>query len=113
MNLFEKAKTDWKAVQFEVNPYKDSKDYYIISSIEEVMEVLEGCMIDINTIITSRFGDHIRIDVEEFNSKNLNKFELLIDEWMEFQKGWTYLESIFHSPDISKNLPNETKKFNY
>lgn len=70
-------------------------------------------MVSVNTILTSRFGDHIRKDVEIFNNKNLSKFEMLMDEWMEFQKGWTYLESIFHSSDISRNLPNENKKFNY
>ena len=112
-HLYKKVQTDWKAVQFDIAPYKDSKDYHVIASTEEVMEVLEECMVSINTILTSRFGDHIRKEVEDFNSRNLGRFEMLIDEWMEFQKGWTYLESIFHSPDISKNLPNETKKFNH
>jgi dynein heavy chain len=113
LNLFKKVQNDWKNVQFEVTQYKESKEYYVISSTEEVMEVLEVCMVGISTILTSRFGDHIRKEVEDFNTKNLRKFEMLIDEWMEFQKGWTYLESIFHSSDISRNLPNETKKFNY
>ena len=111
--LYHKVEVDWRALQFDIVPYKDSKDYHVIASTEEVMEVLEECMVSINTILTSRFGDHIRRKVEVFNSDSLGKFEMLIDEWMEFQKGWTYLESIFHSSDISKNLPNETKKFNY
>ena len=108
--LFEKVKEDWKSVSFDINPYKDSKDYFVMSSTEEVSEVLEESLVALSTILTSRFADHIRRPVENYNKK-LSYLEELIDEWMECQKGWTYLESIFHSPDISKSLPAETKKF--
>lgn len=40
-SMYEKVKTSWKAVEFDVIPYKDSKDYYVIASTEQVMEVLE------------------------------------------------------------------------
>lgn len=108
--LFEKVKEDWKSVKFDVNPYKDSKDYFVISSTEEVDEILEESLVALSTILASRYADNIRTDVEKYNKK-LSYIEELLDEWMECQKGWTYLESIFHSPDISKSLPVETKKF--
>lgn len=108
--LFDKIREDWKLIKFDVNPYKDSKDYYVISSTEEVGELLEESLVACSTILASRFADHIRTQVEAYNKK-LSYLEELIDEWMECQKGWTYLESIFHSPDISKSLPGETKKF--
>lgn len=108
--LYLKIKEDWKTVTFDINPYKDSKDYYVMTSTEEVGEVLEESLVALSTILASRFADNIRTQVEKFNKK-LSYLEELIDEWMECQKGWTYLESIFHSPDISKSLPTETKKF--
>jgi dynein heavy chain len=108
--VFLKVKEDWKSVRFDVNPYKDSKDYYVITSTEEVGEVLEESLVALSTILASRFADNIRTEVEQYNKK-LSYLEELLDEWMECQKGWTYLESIFHSPDISKSLPSETKKF--
>jgi dynein heavy chain, axonemal len=67
-------------------------------------------LVALSTILASRYADNIRIEVEKYNKK-LSYIEELLDEWMECQKGWTYLESIFHSPDISKSLPVETKKF--
>lgn len=108
--IFRNVKEDWKAVRFDVNQYKDSKDYFVITSTEEVGEVLEESLVALSTILASRFADNIRSEVEHYNKK-LSYLEELIDEWMECQKGWTYLESIFHSPDISKSLPSETKKF--
>jgi len=80
--LFEKVKEDWKTVKFDINPYKDSKDYYIISSTEEVDEVLEESLVALSTILTSRFADRIRKVVENFNKK-LSYLEELLDEWME------------------------------
>lgn len=81
-NLFDKVKEDWKPINFDITPYKESKDYYVLSSTEEVTEVLEESLVSLSTILTSRFADTIRKPVEQFNKK-LSYLEELIDEWME------------------------------
>lgn len=35
----------------------------------------------------------------------------VLEEWAKCQGQWMYLQPIFDSPDIAKQLPNETKKF--
>lgn len=42
----------------------------------------------------------------------LKLFGKVLDQWLECQKQWMYLESIFSAPDIQRQLPNESKAFN-
>ena len=35
----------------------------------------------------------------------------VLEEWMACQRSWMYLEPIFSSEDIAKQLPNESKRF--
>ncbi len=35
----------------------------------------------------------------------------VLEEWAKLQVQWMYLQPIFDSPDIAKQLPAETKKF--
>jgi len=35
----------------------------------------------------------------------------MIDKWVECQKKWMYLENIFSSGDIKRDLPNESHQF--
>ena len=49
-------------------------------------------------------------EIEEWNSSLLYVSEC-IDEWIKCQGQWMYLQPIFDSPDIMKQLPSENKKF--
>jgi dynein heavy chain len=53
----------------------------------------------------------IRTEVEKLENQ-LKHFGNVLDEWLECQKQWMYLESIFCAPDIQRQLPNESKAFN-
>ena len=48
--------------------------------------------------------------IESWNHKLFIIGEVL-DKWLEVQRNWMYLQPIFESPDINKQLPAEGKKF--
>jgi dynein heavy chain len=48
--------------------------------------------------------------IEEWNRKLYTVSEVL-EAWLGVQRNWLYLQPIFESPDINKQLPAEGKKF--
>ena len=42
---------------------------------------------------------------------HLNLFSDTLDEWLQAQRNWMYLESIFCAQDIQRQLPQESKLF--
>lgn len=48
--------------------------------------------------------------IEEWNRK-LSTVSEVLEAWLAVQRNWLYLQPIFESPDINKQLPTEGKKF--
>ncbi|CAH1962387.1 unnamed protein product [Acanthoscelides obtectus] len=108
--LLRKVEQAWKTLEFIVLPHKDSKDVYILGSLEDVQAVLDESNINITTIASSRHVGPIKPRVDEW-ARNLDLFSRILDEWLMCQQSWLYLEVIFSAPDIQRQLPNEAKLF--
>jgi dynein heavy chain len=108
--LMAKVDAVWKEKEFEVKNYKDVKDLYILGDTSEVVADLDDSLVTINTVLGSRYVGGIREMVDDWRSK-LMIFQETLDEWLMCQRTWMYLESIFSSPDIVKQLPDAAKKF--
>ena len=89
--LLGKVTTKWGDVEFQCMSYKESKDTFILGGIEEVTMALEDSMVTMTTILSSRFVAGIRTEVEKVE-KSLNIFSETLDEWLNVQKNWMYLE---------------------
>lgn len=72
--------------------------------------MLEESMVTLSNILSARFVDNIRSDVEVFYRK-MQYLENLIAEWQVCQKSWMYLENIFNGSDIAKTMGQDSKKF--
>ncbi|KAJ8943600.1 hypothetical protein NQ318_006602 [Aromia moschata] len=109
-SLLRKVEESWKSLEFTVIAHKDSKDVFILGSLEDVQAVLDESNINMNTISSSKHVGPIKPRVDEW-VKNLDLFSRTLDEWMMCQQSWVYLEVIFSAPDIQRQLPNESKLF--
>ena len=105
-----KINSVWDTTDFEVKSYKDIKDLYILGDTSEVVGNLDDSLVTINTILGSRYVAGIRSAVDALRAK-LMLFQETLDEWLNCQKNWMYLETIFSSPDIVKQLPVAAKTF--
>lgn len=108
--MMTKVTVVWENTNFEVKPYKDMKDLYILGDTSDVVAVLDDCLVTINTVLGSRYVGGIREYVNSWRSKLLH-LQMTLDEWLVCQKNWMYLETIFSSADIIKQLPGPAKTF--
>jgi dynein heavy chain, axonemal len=64
----------------------------------------------IQTIMFSAFKGPFEARIEEWNRKLCCVSDVL-EVWVTVQRNWLYLQPIFESPDINRQLPTEGKKF--
>jgi dynein heavy chain len=105
-----KVKASWVNAEFQLSNFKDSKDVFILSGVDEIQALLDDSMVTMGTILASRFVAGIRPEVEKMEG-SLRSLQSVLDEWLNVQKNWMYLEPIFSAPDIQRQLPAEAKMF--
>ena len=108
--MIERVTSMWAQTDFEVKPYKDVKDLYILGDVSEVVANLDDSLVTINTVLGSRYVAGIRQYVDTWRTK-LMHFQETLDEWLTCQRNWMYLETIFGSADIIRQLPGPAKVF--
>ncbi|KAH3860157.1 hypothetical protein DPMN_023048 [Dreissena polymorpha] len=108
--ILRKVEDSWKTTEFVVLPHKDSKDVFILGGTDEIQQLLDDSNINIATISSSRHVGPIKSRVDEWQ-RQLDLFGKTLDEWLNCQRAWLYLESIFSAPDIQRQLPAEAKMF--
>lgn len=106
----DEIKESWNGTNFELSNYREQKDKFYLTKVEDVMTLLEDHQVSVQTMLGNRYVSEIRGLVEEWDKK-LRLVQDVIDEWLICQKQWMYLENIFSAPDIQKQLPRETTKF--
>ncbi|GAB9466924.1 hypothetical protein Gpo141_00004287 [Globisporangium polare] len=104
--MLDKIVTLWEHMAFEVKPYKDAKDSYVLVSYENIYASLEESLVSMTAILSSKYLAPIK-DIALTWQKRLSIFQETLDAWIECQRKWMHLESIFAAPDIQKQLPNE------
>ena len=102
--MLDKLVKIWKKLEFEIFPYKQRKNMWIIGGTDEVLTCLDDSMVTVSTLLGSRYVKPIQPQVEDWYSK-LTKFNETLTAWNSLQRNWAYLENIFNGPDIAKQLP--------
>jgi dynein heavy chain len=108
--MMSKVTTIWRSALLDVRPYKDVKDLFILGDTTDIIANLDDCLVTINTVLGSRYVAGIRDFVDGWRGKLMHLQETL-DEWLTCQRNWMYLETIFGSPDIIRQLPGPAKTF--
>lgn len=101
---------NWKQLEFKLDTHERTK-LKIIRVEEEILETLEENQTQLQNMLSSKFIAHFLEDVLKWQNL-LTNADQVITSWLEVQRKWMYLESIFiGSEDIRKQLPEESKRF--
>ena len=103
-------KADWGPLEFDVRDYRTSGTA-IIGGLDEITAMLDDHIVKTQTMRGSPFVKGIKEECEGWQHQLMYGQEML-DEWIKVQRTWMYLEPIFSSEDIMRQLPTEARRFN-
>ena len=100
----------WKIIKFSTDVHERTK-LRVIRIREEILKTLEENQVQLQNMLSSMFVGYFLNDLTKWQNL-LSNSDQVICSWMEVQRKWMYLESIFiGSEDIRSQLPHEAKRF--
>ncbi|KAM4581026.1 dynein axonemal heavy chain 11 [Odontesthes bonariensis] len=83
----------------------------LLTCDEELIEKLEDHQVQLQSVFLSKHVDHFLFQAVELQNQ-LTVADTVLMVWMEVQRTWAYLESIFKGcDDICQQLPADTHRF--
>ncbi|CAD7947894.1 unnamed protein product [Amoebophrya sp. A25] len=108
-NELQKVDSFWRTCMFQM--YHHKGDTQLLQPNEDMRLVLDDHILTLQSMGGSKYAAKL-LDVIKRWEKNLNIVSEVFDVWLQTQRKWMYLESIFmESDDIRLQLPEEAKRF--
>ncbi|XP_067102135.1 dynein axonemal heavy chain 1 [Osmerus mordax] len=104
-----KMENEWSTVMFEVLPYKETGTY-ILKSPDEASQLLDDHIVMTQSMSFSPYKKPFEERISAWETK-LRMTQDVLEEWLTCQRSWLYLEPIFSSDDINRQLPVEGKRY--
>uniref|UniRef100_A0A8V1A4F4 Dynein axonemal heavy chain 1 n=1 Tax=Gallus gallus TaxID=9031 RepID=A0A8V1A4F4_CHICK len=108
-NALNKMESEWSSVSFTVSLYKDTGTF-ILKDTDEASQLLDDHIVMTQSMSFSPFKKHFEDRMNTWENK-LRMTQDVLEEWLNCQCSWLYLEPIFRSEDIKRQLPVESERF--
>ena len=111
-NNLKKITSIWNSINVEFIPHSDNQ-VQLLQIPEALTEQLEEHMVVLQGMQSSRFLAHFGQQVNELQVK-LATVESVLQSWIELQRKWVRLQSIFvGTADIRTQLVEDTRRFDF
>ena len=105
-------KSSWRMIKFETSPFKpDETDIHILVEIDQIIDKLDEDLQKTISIASSSFVGQMASEVMAWKD-TLNRTQEIIEVWIVAQRSWKYLQPIFFSEDIIREMAQAGKDFN-
>ena len=95
---------------FLTKEFRDT-GHFIITEIDDISSIIDDQLINTSTLLTSPFIAPVKKRALE-RLQFLNLSRNIIDEWVECQRSWLYLQPIFTGTSIQQKLHREARDWN-
>lgn len=100
---------EWGHMNFDTKDYRTSGTR-ILCSIDEIQQLLDDQIVKIQAMRGSRYIKPFQEQVMIWET-TLMSMQDTLDNWLKVQSTWLYLEPIFSSEDIMRQMPTEGTMF--
>ncbi|NXD64149.1 DYH1 protein, partial [Eolophus roseicapillus] len=108
-NALNKMESEWKSIVFAVDPYKDTGTF-ILKNTDEASQLLDDHIVLVQSMSFSPFKKPFEERMNSWENK-LKITQDVLEEWLNCQLSWLYLEPLFSSEDIKRQLPLESQRY--
>ncbi|XP_016065513.1 PREDICTED: dynein heavy chain 1, axonemal [Miniopterus natalensis] len=105
----DKMEKEWSSILFNILPYKETETY-ILKSPDEASQLLDDHIVMTQSMSFSPYKKPFEQRISSWENK-LKLTQEVLEEWLNCQRSWLYLEPIFSSEDINRQLPVESKRY--
>ena len=101
----------WITMSFEFQNFKNRGPVILKpKELGEIMEALEDSQMQLGSMASNRYSAPFREKLQEWIA-SLSNVGDIVEQWIGVQNLWIYMEAVFSSGDIAKQLPQEAKRF--
>ena len=106
----DKMQGEWNAEVLPFAEYPKNPELNIMGGIDDIQMILDDQIVKTQTMKTNSFIGPFEERTKAWET-SLLMLQDTLDEWMKCQQTWMYLEPIFGSEDIMKQMPVEGAMF--
>lgn len=104
-----KMKEEWVDIEFECVPYRET-GVHILTALDDIQVMLDDHILKAQTMRGSPFVKAFEAEMIAWEEK-LVLMQDILEQWLACQATWMYLEPIFSSEDIMRQMPTEARNF--
>jgi dynein heavy chain len=108
-SALQKMEDSWRGMEFDIQAYKKTGSY-VVRAVDDIISLLDEHIVTTQQMQFSPYKKVFEDRIQRWANK-LNLVSEVIEEWLQVQRQWLSLQSIFQSADINKQLPAEGKRF--